>query len=583
MIDARRLVALLAILTIVTLACAPGGGPAGGPDTRVTTQQASPKVLNIALQNEPITMLMYGRVGEGGTTTARYERYMTMQAQLTSYGDDLQPVAWAAVKVPSISDGDWKLNADGSMEVIWKIRADAYWHDGQRLTADDFVFGMEVIRDPRLAVAGLGELTKIGKAEAPDATTLAVSWKSISVQANANFIEGIPAIPRRLAEEQYRTLDKEGFEGSQLWRNEFVGTGPYKLVSWDLGGSYTLEAFDRYFLGRPKIDRLVYTYAADPQLITAKVLSGAVDLVPPGTTIKPESMTSIRQQWGNRGVVMAAPNDHRMLTVNQRDSSSAWSDVRFRQAMLYALNRPELTESIQHGWIDPAWYWGFPQDPVYQAAEQAKLPKYEYDANRAQQMLASLGWTKGPDGILHNVAGERLRPFVCCRVASEQDTNDVRESLAIGSMLKAIGIDAVHPVADPPAGMAGTAARRWNAVERDWGGTFGNFRVTAEQYWATFVAVQIPGESNGWNGLNTTSWKNDRYEDFFARAQSALDPRERQGHNFELMKVAMEQLPALPVYFNPLGLVVRQGLEGVKRQNPLNRAITENIHLWDLK
>jgi hypothetical protein len=45
----------------------------------------------------------------------------------------------------------------------------------------------------------------------------------------------------------------------------------------------------------------------------------------------------------------------------------------------------------------------------------------------------------------------------------------------------------------------------------------------------------------------------------------------------------MEQLPSLPVYYNPLGLVVRRGVEGVSRQNPLNRAVTFNIHEWDLR
>jgi peptide/nickel transport system substrate-binding protein len=576
----RIFLGLLAGAALV-LACGPSQGPAREPGA--ADRLSGTKTLYIAMEEEPVTMLMYGRQGEGGTTTARYERFMTMQAQLTQYSDDLQPVAWAATKVPTIQDGDWLINPDGTMEVTWKIRPDVRWHDGQSLTAADFVLGMEMVRDPKLGVSGLGELTKITDVRAADPHTLVVTWRSISVQANTNFVEGVPAVPKHQVEDFYRSNDREAIEGSQLWRNELLGTGPYRLVEWDLGSSYTLQAFDQYFLGRPKIDRLIYTYSADPQMLVPRVLAGTVDLIPPGTAIKPTAMTAIKEQMGDRVLVMAAPNDHRHLTVNGRDAAAPWSDHRFRQAMLHGLNRSELADVVQLGWTDPTWYWGFPQDPVYRMAEQAGLPKYEFDPSRATQILASLGWTKGPDGILQNAAGEKAPVFVCCRLQSEQDSANVQESLAVNSYLRAIGIDAQHPVADPPAGMAGTAARQWNNTQRNWGGTFGNFRVTADQNWATFVAAQIPSADNGWNGFNTMAWRNDRYEDFFARAQSSLDPRERATHNFELMRIGMEQLPSLPVYYNPLGLVVRRGVEGVSRQNPLNRAVTFNIHEWDLR
>lgn len=571
----------LVVVALMVVACTPNQTPSDHQSE--ADRSTGPKTLNIAMEEDPVTMLMYGRQGEGGTTTARYERFMTLQAQLTQYSDDLQPIAWAATKVPSIQDGDWKLNPDGTMEVTWKIRSDVRWHDGQPLTAGDFVLGMEMVRDPKLAVSSLGELTKISEVKAVDSQTLVATWKSISAQANTNFIEGIPAVPKHLVEDFYRSNDKEAIEGSQLWRTQFVGTGPYRLAEWDLGSSYTLQAFDQYFLGRPKIDRIVFTFSPDPQILVPKVLSGAVDVIPPGTAIKPSAMTAMKEQMGDRVQVMAAPNDHRQLAVNGRDPASPWADYRFRQAMLLGLNRPELAEVIMLGWVDPAWYWGFPQDPVYRMAEQARLPKYEFDPNRAAQIFASLGWTKGPDGILQNSAGEKAPPFICCRLQSEQDSSNVQESLAVDSYLKAIGIDAQHPVADPPAGMAGTAARQWNNTQRNWGGSFGNFRVTADQNWATFVVPQIPGADNGWNGFNTMAWRNDRYEDFFARAQSTLDPRERTTHNFEMMKIAMEQLPSLPIYYNPLGLVVRKGVEGITKQNPLNRAVTFNIHEWDLK
>lgn len=578
-----RILGVLLGTSMLAAACGPGQttgstrpGPAAGAPAAI-------KTLNIAVQEEPITIVAYGRPGEGGTTTARYERFYEHHAQLTMFAADTSPVAWAAAKVPTIEDGDWKVNQDGSMEVTWKIRPDVYWHDGTPLTADDFVFGLEVVRDPKLAVSGLGELLKINTVEAKDPKTLLVSWKSISVNANTNSTEGMPAIPKHQVEAIYRTSDAEAFAGSLVWRTEFIGLGPYKLSSWNLGSGYILEAFDRYFLGRPKIDRLTFQYAPDPQVLTARILAGTVDLVPPGTTIKPEQMVELKKTWGaTAGVITAAPNDLRVLQISGRDPTSPWADPRFRQAMLHSINRPEFAQVLQYGFIDVAYYFGFPNDPVYRLAGQRGVPKYEYDPTKAQQLFGAAGWTKGADGLLRSSAGQVVSTFTCCRLASDQDSNDIRESLAIGEALKAQGMDAQHPVPDAPPAMAAADARKFRALS-GYGATFGNFRVTTDQNWATYVAAQIPTEESRWQGLNTPTWKDPRYEDFFARAQSTLNASQRTELQFELQQILMEQLPGLPTYYNPLGLVYRKGLEGVGTGIPLNRGIMWNIHTWELK
>lgn len=78
------------------------------------------------------------------------------------------------------------------MEVTWKIRPDAYWHDGTPLTAEDFGFGFEVIRDPRLGVATLGEVVNMTGVRVVDPKTFVVSWKTISVQREHEFLRWGP-------------------------------------------------------------------------------------------------------------------------------------------------------------------------------------------------------------------------------------------------------------------------------------------------------------------------------------------------------------------------------------------------------
>src|SRR5438093_194049 len=60
----------------------------------------------------------------------------------------VQPVL--AVSVPALDRGDWTINPDGTMDQTWKIRPDARWQDGHPLTADDFVFGWEILAERNL-------------------------------------------------------------------------------------------------------------------------------------------------------------------------------------------------------------------------------------------------------------------------------------------------------------------------------------------------------------------------------------------------------------------------------------------------
>ena len=143
----------------------------------------------MATQGEPTSLVLYGR--PAGSTTPYLERWFMFHANLTMYDAQDNVVPHAARKVPSVQDGDWRLLPDGGMEVEWQLRPDVFWHDGTQLTADDFVFGYEVVRDPKLAVPALGELLNVTSVQAPDPLTLIVKWKQASIFGNVNGFDGV--------------------------------------------------------------------------------------------------------------------------------------------------------------------------------------------------------------------------------------------------------------------------------------------------------------------------------------------------------------------------------------------------------
>ena len=93
------------------------------------------------------------------------------------------------------------------------------------------------------------------------------------------------------------TGDKSAFVNSPYWTTQFVGLGPYRLGQWEQGSFTEGLAFDGYFLGRPKIDRVVIRYISDPNVTVTALLSGQIDLASYGSSLTYENLTPVRAAW----------------------------------------------------------------------------------------------------------------------------------------------------------------------------------------------------------------------------------------------------------------------------------------------
>jgi peptide/nickel transport system substrate-binding protein len=92
--------------------------------------------------------------------------------------------------VPSTENGLWKLLPDGRMEMTWKIKPNARWHDGTPLTAGDLVFTTTVDQDPELPILRHAGYQSLESVQPVDDRTVLVKWKRPYVDANGLFAAG---------------------------------------------------------------------------------------------------------------------------------------------------------------------------------------------------------------------------------------------------------------------------------------------------------------------------------------------------------------------------------------------------------
>ncbi|MEA2639252.1 MAG: peptide/nickel transport system substrate-binding protein [Chloroflexota bacterium] len=584
---ATRTLTLLCGAGLLLTSCAPASTSNSQAPTGTNGQSAGSapasrgtKTINMGmqLQEEPvgrgsstgiINITGPGTTGNSGGT----EHRLMFHAGLTIFDDHnvLQP--HIAQQVPNLNDGSWKVNDDGTMELTWKLKPNVFWHDGTPLTASDFVFGTTVARDGEFVAnppaVGTRQLSDV---LAPDPQTLLVHFATPFVGANLG--DNTPALPGHILKETYDRGDKNGLQNSTYWTTDFVGLGPYKVGHWVLGSFLEGMAFDQYFLGRPKIDRVILRYYGDANTMVASLLAGDLDILPAGAQLDTRPLSTIRQSWGTSGgTVLPIPKGTRNFIPQQRDQTQPWvRDPGVRQAIALILDKQLIVDTLQDGATTPAYTSITPAIPAFQRLEQLSPRKWQYDPVQAARLLTDAGWTKGTDGAYRNAAGQQLG----FDVTSSGQPKNVQEIEAIAAQYSVFGMQ-VAPTPYPASASNASEIRM----------TFKGFLVWPASSFTSalegFSSSSIGTEQNRYRGSNYGGYSNPEYDRLYGEYAVTLDPQKSQDLVAQMMKVVADDVGAIPLYYVALGVAFRTGLVGPGGAAPDQPANAWNINTWDLQ
>jgi len=531
----------------------------------------APKTLRVASVREPVD----GVVMFSGSGDILKQLNYVFHAGLTVYDaqGNLQPRL--ATKVPRVEDGDWKVLADGGMEVTWKLKPNLKWHDGTALTAEDFVFGIQVAKDPQLPLPHTGGVNLVREVTAPDADTLVVRWSETYFGAVEATPADMPALPRHIIGELYRQGDPNLFTNSTFWTRDWVGVGPYKMGDWQLGSYTEALAFDDYVMGRPKIDRLIIRYISDTNAIVAALLSGDVDEVNAGT-LKPDDLTPVKNAWqaSGDGTVLEALTDVVAARLSFRDPSSPWfSDKRVRQALVNGVDRQLMQDTFYPGPKPPDIY-ALPDDPVYRLAEQRGFPRYPYDVAQAERVMRDAGWTRGADGTYQNAAGQQFGIQV--RIVANAPVN-TRRGEVLADQWKQSGFGGELFVIS-------TQATNRPELKATSPGVFVMPDTLASDLFEMFQSFNNATAANRWAGINLLGYNNPEFDRRYGEYANALELDKRQSLHADLLRFMADEMPYIPLYYDvgSTTTVMRRGITGPGRLSPVQKVTPWNIHEWQI-
>jgi peptide/nickel transport system substrate-binding protein len=569
----RIAIALLGLALLAACAPAPGAGPgstSGAEPAKVT----GPRKITAVIRSDPRTVSNKINATGGASQTGIDAIEQLIHAGLVNYDTQDRLLPQLAETVPTVENGLWKLFPDGQMEITWKLREGARWHDGALFTADDLVFTATVERDRDLTLLTRPEYAAVDTAEAPDSRTIVVRWKRPYIDATTLFTYalGVP-LPRHLLERPL-TEEKPTYLDHPYWTEGFVGLGPYRLGEWVRGSHLVVNANDQYVLGRPKIDEIDIRFIPDLQTVAANLLSGAVEVTIGRSTFSFEQGANVRDQWRDGTMLIKMQGWVAAYPQFVNPNPAVIRDARFRRALMHALDREQLADSLQLGLVPVAHSIVGPNEPVHKEIEPS-IVKYEHDPRKAMDLVEAIGYTRGGDGFFRDAANQRLA--VELRTTAELDIH-LTTVFPMADAWQRVGV-ATEPIVIPPQ----------RQPEREYVNTFPGFHMIGSGNSLTTAGLgrfhsskAALAENNYQSVGNYPRYMNPEFDALQDRYFSTVPERERAQVLAQLINHMTDQVVVLGLFYNGSAVMVSNRIQGVT-VGAQRASQTWNAPEWDVK
>ncbi len=455
-----------------------------------------------------------------------------------------------AAEIPSKQNGG--VAADGK-SVTWKLKKGVTWHDGKPFTADDVLFTAAYAADPAAAMVTVATYKDI-KVEKIDSHTVRVVFEKATPFWAEAFVGAFgPILPKHVFEPFMGAKSRENPANSKP-----VGTGPYKIVDFKPGDTLRAEAYAGYHVAnQPFFDSLEIKGGGDATSAARAVLQTAEYDFAWNLAVEDDILKRL-EATGKGKMSFFAGSDIEFLALNVTDPwnevdgerASAktkhpiFSDKAVRTAMSLLVDRKGIQDVIYgRGAIATANFLNNP--PRFRSPNMA----YEFNIDKANQVLEAAGWKKGADGIRAkgtqklkfvyqtSVSGPRQKCQAIIKDACTKAGVDLELKSVVASVF--FGSDAANP---------DTYQKFWADMEM--------FTTTMTQpdpqiFMEQFTTAEIAQKANKWASRNLARWSNAEYDATFKAAQVEFDAVKRTAMFIKLNDLVVSDGYVIPLFARP--------------------------------
>ncbi|MFW6250506.1 MAG: glutathione ABC transporter substrate-binding protein [Alkalispirochaetaceae bacterium] len=430
----------------------------------------------------------------------------------------------------------WESNEDST---VWtfKIREGVTFHDGEPLNAEAVAANLRRFVDPDVGAAYAFLLGTVEEIEAVGEYELQLSLSQPFAPILAHLSHSFVGI---VSPAQLEDLEPDDtFEIP-------VGTGPYVMSDWSRGESLSLEVNEDYWGDVPEIPNVQFDIIPESSALIVALETGEADAI---MRIPPQETDRLE---GESGIEVVYEQSVRTIYIGFNNQKEPFDDPLVRRALNYAVDKQSIVDGLF--------------DEVFTVADAPVVPAvfgyesvgpYEYDPDRAQELLEEAGYPDGFSMTLHHPSGRYLL--------------DATVAEAVQDMLAEVGIDVTLETREWSSYLDFTSQppeeAEYDAFMLGWG------TVTLDSDYGLYALLH----SRQWNpnGNNRGFYENERVDELLDEARVETDRERREELYAEAIELIWEDAPWIFLYNEGQINANRDYVEGLIH-HPL-----ENLSAWD--
>ena len=264
---------------------------------------------------------------------------------------------------------------ENNTTLVFHLKKGVKWQDGEPFSAKDVLFTYQTLTSKKVVSPYSSSFRFVKSVEIIDDYTLKVIYKQPYFKALETWMMGI--IPEHLLKDEPNIMNAK-------FNTHPIGTGPYKLTKLEFSKNIELEAFDEYFEGKPKIDKIVLHVIPDTMTRFLMLKSHKLDL----GSIEPMAYERQLEQdfFEHFNIYEQITLSYTYLGFNLRREK--FQDPRVREALSLAVDRQELVDILFFGHAQVCSGPFLPGSKAFNP--NVKVP--QQDIQKAKQLLEEAGY-----------------------------------------------------------------------------------------------------------------------------------------------------------------------------------------------
>ena len=435
---------------------------------------------------------------------------------------------------------DWEYD-ETTLTYTFNLKDNIVWHDGEKFKAEDVKFTLEAIMNPDNASENASNFEEIKAIEIVDEKTIKIELSAPSAAMPDYLTIGI--LPSHLLEGKDMTTDE--------FNQNPIGTGPYKLKSWEMGQNIVLEKNNDFYGTVAKIDTVIFKIVEDYKVRALQLQSGELDMA----QVTPQDMGEFENNEKFKVYDMKT-SDYRGIMYNF-GSEFFSKHKELPNILSYAIDRQAIVSAVLLDKGEVAY------SPL-QAGEynNPDMEKFSYDPEKAQSLLEEAGWEKNSSGI-YEKNGEELS-FVINNGAGDQVRIDMSNIAA--QQLRDIGVNATVEVQS----------------QVDWAGQDTYLIGWGSPFDPDDHTYKVFGTDQG---ANYSGYSNAKVDEILLKARAATDSAERKALYNEFQKEIAKDMPYTFIAYVDAIYIAPKELKGITENTILGHhgvGIFWNITDWTM-